>query len=230
VKTYATYNIKGGVGKTTAAVNLAYLSAADGCRTLLWDLDPQGAARQRDRERRRRRELHRLCETNAAPQLLQRFFQHPLDLVPEGLGLFELRFQASEDLVDQRGRGIGLVVVLPGAHEEAPDVLSRVQVPLEELQDSGLPPAPRRVDADRHRVQVSTSDDRRHNVDDIFKAEQVNLARAVVAQRHGRMGDTCVAHRASVGWIGGRRFTSVNPRLARSCLTMLMNGARSMVT
>jgi chromosome partitioning protein len=44
VKTYATYNIKGGVGKTTAAVNLAYLSAEDGYRTLLWDLDPQGAA------------------------------------------------------------------------------------------------------------------------------------------------------------------------------------------
>jgi cellulose biosynthesis protein BcsQ len=44
VRIYATYNIKGGVGKTTAAVNLAYLSAADGLRTLLWDLDPQGAA------------------------------------------------------------------------------------------------------------------------------------------------------------------------------------------
>jgi chromosome partitioning protein len=44
VKVYATYNIKGGVGKTSAAVNLAYLSARDGMRTLLWDLDPQGAA------------------------------------------------------------------------------------------------------------------------------------------------------------------------------------------
>jgi chromosome partitioning protein len=40
----AAYNIKGGVGKTSAAVNLAYLAARDGARTLLWDLDPQGAS------------------------------------------------------------------------------------------------------------------------------------------------------------------------------------------
>jgi chromosome partitioning protein len=44
VNTLATYNIKGGVGKTAAAVNLAWLAARDGHRTLLWDLDPQGAA------------------------------------------------------------------------------------------------------------------------------------------------------------------------------------------
>ena len=40
----ATYNIKGGVGKTASAVNLSYLAAARGLQTLIWDLDPQGAA------------------------------------------------------------------------------------------------------------------------------------------------------------------------------------------
>ena len=40
----ASYNIKGGVGKTATAVNLAYLAARDGARTVVWDLDPQGAA------------------------------------------------------------------------------------------------------------------------------------------------------------------------------------------
>ena len=44
MKTFATYNIKGGVGKTSTAVNLAHLAAREGNRTLLWDLDPQGAA------------------------------------------------------------------------------------------------------------------------------------------------------------------------------------------
>ena len=40
----AVYNMKGGVGKTTTAINLSYLCAAAGQRTLLWDLDPQAAS------------------------------------------------------------------------------------------------------------------------------------------------------------------------------------------
>lgn len=40
----AVYNIKGGVGKTATAVNLSYLSAAGGERTLLCDMDPQGSS------------------------------------------------------------------------------------------------------------------------------------------------------------------------------------------
>lgn len=44
MKVIAIYNIKGGVGKTATAVNLSYLASLDGARTLIWDMDPQGAA------------------------------------------------------------------------------------------------------------------------------------------------------------------------------------------
>ena len=44
MKTIAVFSIKGGVGKTTSAVNLAWQAANLGCRTLVWDLDPQGAS------------------------------------------------------------------------------------------------------------------------------------------------------------------------------------------
>jgi len=44
MRTLALYNAKGGVGKTAAAVNLAYFAAATGRYTLLWDLDSQGAS------------------------------------------------------------------------------------------------------------------------------------------------------------------------------------------
>jgi len=44
MKIIACYSNKGGVGKTATAVNLAYASAIKGRRTLLCDLDPQGAS------------------------------------------------------------------------------------------------------------------------------------------------------------------------------------------
>jgi len=44
LKTIGIYNIKGGVGKTATAVNLSYLASMTGYKTLLWDLDPQGAS------------------------------------------------------------------------------------------------------------------------------------------------------------------------------------------
>ncbi len=44
MKVIALYNIKGGVGKTATCVNLAYTCAKSGIKTLLWDLDSQGAA------------------------------------------------------------------------------------------------------------------------------------------------------------------------------------------
>lgn len=44
LRVVAVAGAKGGVGKSAAAVNLAMLAAEAGHRTLLWDLDPQGAA------------------------------------------------------------------------------------------------------------------------------------------------------------------------------------------
>ncbi len=44
MKILAFYSIKGGVGKTASAVNIAYWAAKSGYRTLLLDLDSQGAS------------------------------------------------------------------------------------------------------------------------------------------------------------------------------------------
>lgn len=44
MKVLAFYSIKGGVGKTASAVNLAFVAAGNGYRTLVWDLDPQAAS------------------------------------------------------------------------------------------------------------------------------------------------------------------------------------------
>ncbi len=44
MKIVAFYSLKGGVGKTAAAVNTAWLAGSEGVSTLLWDLDAQGAA------------------------------------------------------------------------------------------------------------------------------------------------------------------------------------------
>jgi len=44
MKKIAFFNVKGGVGKTTSAVNIAWLAAQQDAPSLLWDLDPQGCA------------------------------------------------------------------------------------------------------------------------------------------------------------------------------------------
>lgn len=87
MRVYASYNIKGGVGKTAAAVNLAYLAAREGHRTLLWDLDPQGAASFYLRVKPKRR---------GGAKRLVRGKRHPAEIIREsdygGLDLLRAHF------------------------------------------------------------------------------------------------------------------------------------------
>ncbi len=84
MKIIAVTNIKGGVGKTTTAVNLAFLSAAAGRSTVLWDLDPQGAAtytlRCEANERVSAKKL--VAGTRELPELVVRSDYENLDVLP----------------------------------------------------------------------------------------------------------------------------------------------------
>ena len=84
----ATYNIKGGVGKTAAAVNLAYCASRAGYRTLVWDLDPQGAAGYYFRiERAATDDIDRLLDKKHDLRSSIRGTDYPhLDLLPADLG------------------------------------------------------------------------------------------------------------------------------------------------
>ena len=83
MKVLALYNLKGGVGKTASAVNLAYLAAVAGARTLIWDLDPQGAASYYFRIRPRVKGLKKMVAGRRSVDGALRGTDFPgLDLLP----------------------------------------------------------------------------------------------------------------------------------------------------
>lgn len=87
MKVLALHNLKGGVGKSAAAVNLAALAAADEVPTLLWDLDPQGAASWYFHGEGGDSKARKLFESGSAASRLAKPTEYPnLSLIPADFG------------------------------------------------------------------------------------------------------------------------------------------------
>ena len=88
MKILSSYSIKGGVGKTALAVNLAFALRQAGHRTLLLDLDPHGAAAFYFRVGSA--EKFRMRDTQALTEGLRRNIRETdfpgLDIIPSNLG------------------------------------------------------------------------------------------------------------------------------------------------
>ncbi|MBU6952160.1 ParA family protein [Hahella sp. HN01] len=87
MKTIAVYNLKGGVGKTATAVNIAYLSAGSGQPTLLWDFDAQAAASWYFQvENSKRKKASKLIKDKLAlGELIQGTGYDRLDIIPSDM-------------------------------------------------------------------------------------------------------------------------------------------------
>jgi cellulose biosynthesis protein BcsQ len=101
VKVLALYSPKGGVGKTSAAVNLAHRASLERRRVLLWDLDPQGASTYYLKVAPRLADGPRLLAEGGGEvtsHILGTDHEH-LDVLPADVGLRAL------DLALDRGKG-----------------------------------------------------------------------------------------------------------------------------
>lgn len=82
------YNLKGGVGKTSACVNFAYMASKDGYNTLLWDLDPQGAASfYYKTEAKKKKTTHKILEKGVnLEEAIKSTGYFSLDILPADIG------------------------------------------------------------------------------------------------------------------------------------------------
>lgn len=89
--TVAIYSLKGGVGKTTLAVNLAWAAARSARRTLLWDLDPQAASTFLLSAKSPKHEARSIFSKDVSPEKLIRATDTPrLDLIGADASLRDL--------------------------------------------------------------------------------------------------------------------------------------------
>lgn len=116
--TIAIYNIKGGVGKTAGCVNLAYLSSEEGNKTLIWDLDPQGAASfYFEQEQKLKGGFKKLLanESTMEQHIVNTGFEN-LDLLPADMGNKEMDI-IIDDTKQAKKRFKSLVGQLQGIYD-----------------------------------------------------------------------------------------------------------------
>jgi chromosome partitioning protein len=112
MRTIAVANQKGGVGKTTTAVNLATALAASGKQVILLDFDPQGNASTGfgiGREKREPSSYEILLNQDVAPQALQPTMIPGLWIVPavEGLAGAEIELAGAPNAAGRLKAAIG---------------------------------------------------------------------------------------------------------------------------
>ena len=102
-KTVAILNQKGGVGKTTTAVNLAACVGAKGRHVLLCDIDPQGNSTSGfgvDKRKTERSAYHVLTGACAAGEAIVRTAFQNVDILPSTMDLAG----AELEIIDRKGR------------------------------------------------------------------------------------------------------------------------------
>ena len=78
------YNIKGGVGKTSTTINLAY-NASKHHKVLIWDLDPQGASTFYLQKKTKNRNYFEKFSKNGIKKYIKPTAFRNLDLIPADL-------------------------------------------------------------------------------------------------------------------------------------------------
>lgn len=145
MRTIAICNLKGGVGKTATAVNLAWHASQRGHNTLLWDIDAQGASTwyfTRDDPADSFKAARLVRQKMSLGSLIRKTPYKHLDLIPSDLSLHKMDILLNEnkdnlfkEWFSQLGEDYRTIII------DCPPTLSRLTLNILEACDRIIAPA-----------------------------------------------------------------------------------------